>query len=88
MTDKMKFAQDMSSREILDARSRGETVFCRCCRTPIAVISEGDESPPLKAAPGIYCIHDPNHFEVRFNIARPRDYWNKFSDRPHSTEKD
>jgi hypothetical protein len=88
MTDTMKFAQDMSSREILDARSRGEAVFCRCCRTPIAIISADDESPPLKAAPGIYCIQDQDHFEVRFNIARPHDYWNKFSDRPRNTENE
>lgn len=88
MTDNMKFAQAMSPREILDARSRGETVFCQVCRTPIAVISQGDESPPLKTSPGIYCVLNQNHFEVRFNIARPRDYWNKFSDRPRSTEDD
>jgi hypothetical protein len=88
MTDTMKFAQEMSSREILDARTRGETVYCQVCRTPIALISAGNESPPLKAAPGIYCIQDQNHFEVRFNIARPRDYWNKFPGQPRSTEDD
>ena len=88
MADTMKFAQDMSSREILEARAHGETVFCQVCRTPIVVISQGDESPPLKAAPGIYCIQDQNHFEVRFHIARPRDYWNKFSDPPRGSEND
>ncbi len=78
MSNSHRFAQTMSTREILDAQASGEIILCQVCNTPIRVISAGEKVTDFIAAPGIYCPMNVEHLEVRFNVGLPRGYWDKF----------
>ncbi len=71
-------AQQHSAHEIMEAKKRGDQIVCGICEHEICVISPGDTDGPNGFGPGIYCLTDRRHMEVRFNVALPKEFWQSF----------
>jgi hypothetical protein len=78
MPGKPLIAQEHSSYEIMEAKKRGDQIVCGVCGHEICVVSPGDTDGPRGFGPGIYCLTNRQHIEVRFNVALPKDFWQAF----------
>ena len=78
MSEESIIAQDHSTYDVFKARDRGDRVICGICGGEVAVVRQGEVSGPPGFGPGIYCLSNLRHIEIRLNVAFPRGYWDQF----------